>query len=104
MKGICLQFYMGESYKHQGKLAYEWLLEAAKSSGIEGGSVFKMIADYGRQGIHEERLFELGSQTSVKVEFFLSEEQAQQLLEVVKQEALDLFYSRSSAEFGYILQ
>lgn len=65
MKGVCLRFFTYELHKHEGMLMYEWLLEYAKNQGLQGGSVFRAIAGYGKHGlIHEEHFFELASEYS----------------------------------------
>lgn len=105
MEGICLQFYVNEFQKHHGKLVYEWLLEFAKKNGIPGGSVFKAIAGYGRDGkLHEEHFFELASEVPVKVTFFLSKEESEKFISLVAQELPNLFYSLFSSEFGILNQ
>ena len=101
MQGIYLRFYMHENRKHKGILLYEWLLEAAKHANIHGGSAFRAIAGFGRHGVlHEQHFFELAGDLTVEVEFLLSEEQAQALLEVVSQANVRVFYARTRAEFG----
>jgi PII-like signaling protein len=92
-----------ENRKHHGMLVYEWLLETAKKSGIHGGSAFRAIAGYGRHGVlHEQHFFELAGDLTVKVEFLLSEEQAEMLLGVLRHEQLHVVYAKVPAEFGVI--
>ena len=101
MKGNYLRFYVAENRRHGGKLLYEWLLEAAKTAGIEGGSAFRAIAGYGRHGVmHEQHFFELAGEVTVGVEFVVSPDQASKLLQLLKQEGLQLFYAVVPADFG----
>ena len=103
MKGVCLKFYTYEFQKHHGKVVYEWLLELAKKNGIHGGSVFRTIAGYGRHGVmHEEHFFELASNVTVQIEFVISNEQSQQLIEEIKKEGLKLFYHTSEVDYNSI--
>jgi PII-like signaling protein len=103
MNGTYLRFYVHENRKHHGMLVYEWLLETAKKSGIHGGSAFRAIAGYGRHGVlHEQHFFELAGDLTVKVEFLLSEEQAEMLLGVLRHEQLHVVYAKVPAEFGVI--
>jgi PII-like signaling protein len=103
MKGICLQFYTYELQKHQGILLYEWLLELAKKNGIPGGSAFRALAGFGRDGIlHEEHFFELASNVPVEVKFILSEKEALSFLEIVKKEGIPLFYTQCNIEYHNI--
>lgn len=101
MKGTLLRFYVHENRKHAHLLLYEWLLERAKAMGIQGGSAFRAIAGYGRHGVlHEQHFFELAGDMTVEVEFVVTEDQGEQLLELLRKERLQVFYTRIPAEFG----
>jgi len=101
MQGICLRLYVGEVQKQDGKLLYEWLLEQAHQIGITGGTAFRAIAGYGRHGkLHEEAFFELAGDLPVEVEFLLNEQQAERLLRLLKTLELNLFYTKTAAEYG----
>jgi len=103
MRGTYLRFYVHEGQKHGGLLLYEWLLERAKKSGIPGGSAFRALAGFGRHGVfHEAHFFELAGDLPVEVEFLLSDEQAERLLETLRREHVNLFYAKAPAEFGVI--
>jgi uncharacterized protein len=103
MNGTLLRFYIHENRLHRHIALYEWLLEQAKALGIHGGSAFRAIAGFGRHGIlHEEHFFELGSGTTIEVEFALTEEDAERLLDLLRRERVSLFYARVPAEFGTI--
>jgi PII-like signaling protein len=103
MQGVYLKFYVQESRRHHGILAYEWLLEAAKKLGVDGGSAFRAIAGFGRHGkLHEEHFFELAGDVSVEVGFALTEEQAQQLLANLAGEKLRMFYIKLPLEMGIV--
>lgn len=101
MRGTYLRFYVHENRKHHGVLLYEWLLETAKKSGIHGGSAFRAIAGFGRHGVlHEQHFFELAGDLTVEVEFVVTEEEAANLLGIVQQERVRLFYAKVPAEFA----
>ena len=103
MTGIHIKFYLHENRKHKGKLLYEWMLERAKEIGIHGGSVFRAIAGYGRHGLlHEEHFFELGSNLPLEVTFNLDENELNQLLTIIKNEKLDIFYVKMPVDFGLV--
>ncbi len=100
--GIYLKFYVPEGRRHHGTLVYEWLLEKAKSIDIHGGSVFRAIAGFGRHGVlHEQHFFELAGDLPIEVVFVLGEAKMQELLRVVGDAGLSLFYVRMPAEFGF---
>ena len=101
MQGICLKIFVSESQRHHGKLLFEWLLEKAKSMGIGGGTAIRAIAGFGRHGrLHEEAFFELAGDLPIEVEFLVSDEQAERLLALLRDENLRLFYARMPAEYG----
>lgn len=103
MQGTYLKFYVHENRNHQHTLVYEWLLEQAKKMGIHGGSAFKAIAGFGRHGVlHEDHFFELAGDLPVEVVFMVSDDEADRLLEMIKNSDLTLFYVRLPAEYGII--
>ena len=89
MRGTYLRFYVHELRKRHGKYLYDWLLEEAKGIGIHGGSAFRAIAGYGRHGVlHEQRFFELVADLTVEVEFIVSDEEAERLLDLIRREGI----------------
>lgn len=103
MKGVCIKLYTYEFKKHQNTVLYEWLLEFAKKNGIHGGSVFRAIAGFGRDGIiHEEHFFELGSNMPLEVSLTVSKEEAERFLKLLKAEGVDLFYCMYDVEYGML--
>jgi PII-like signaling protein len=82
---------------------YEWLLERAKKLGIHGGSAFRAIAGFGQHGVlHEDHFFELAGNLPVEVVFMVSDVEANQLLELIRQENIRVFYVLMPAEFGVV--
>ncbi|MFZ1830181.1 MAG: DUF190 domain-containing protein [Candidatus Competibacteraceae bacterium] len=103
MKGTYLKFYVHEHRRHRGVLLYEWLLERARKLGVHGGSAFRAIAGFGQHGVlHEDHFFELAGNLPVEVVFMVSEQEATQLLELIQQENIHIFYVRMFAEYGVI--
>jgi PII-like signaling protein len=103
MQSIYLKFYLAEKQRHDGKLLYEWLLEQAKKHGIRGGSAFRAIAGFGRNGhMHEETFFELAGELPLQVEFVLDAAMADQLLDILRAHKLNLFYVRYAVEAGVV--
>jgi PII-like signaling protein len=103
MRGTLLRFYVHENRTHHHIALFEWLLEQAKKMGIHGGSAFRAIAGFGRHGIlHEEHFFELAADMTVAVEFVVSDEEADKLLALLRQERVSIFYARVAADFGAI--
>ncbi len=103
MKGTYLKFYVHEYRRHHGILLYEWLLECAKKLGIHGGSAFRAIAGFGQHGVlHEDHFFELAGDLPVEVVFMISDDEAAQFFEMIRQEKIHIFYVKMPAEYGVI--
>ena len=100
MNAVCLQVFVSESSRHHGKLTYEWLLDAAQTLGIVGGSVFRAIAGFGRHGRHDAGFFELAGELPVVVEFFVEAGMADRLLQTIANADLKLVYAKLPAEIG----
>ena len=103
MNGTLLRFYVHENRKHRHRLLYEWLLEQARGLGIQGGSAFRAIAGFGRHGVlHEEHFFELAGDLTVEIDFAVSDDEAQRLLDRIRAENISIFYVRLPIEYGVI--
>ena len=103
MQGSFFRFYVHEDHRHQGRLAWEWLLEHGNKLGMRGGSAFKAMAGFGRHHVlHEARFFELAGTLTVEVEFIATQEEAQKLLDLLHHEKIRLFYAYTPASFGVI--
>lgn len=103
MQGSFCRFYVHENDRHHGRLLWEWLLEQANRLGIRGGSAFKAMAGFGRHHVvHENHFFELAGTLTVEVEFIVSEDEARQLLELLRREKVRAFYALIPARFGVL--
>jgi PII-like signaling protein len=103
MQGSFLRFYVHENQRHRGRLVWEWLLEEANRIGVRGGSAFKAMAGFGRHHVvHEAQFFELAGTLAVEIEFIVTDEEAQKLLELLHREKVRLFYAHIPARFGVI--
>ena len=103
MTGTLLKFYVQEHRRHHGILLYEWLLERAKKLGIHGGTALRAIAGFGRHGVlHEQHFFELAADMPIEVAFVVSDAEAESLLNLVKQEKIQIFYVRMPVEYGLL--
>lgn len=103
MQGQFCRIYVHENDRHHGQLLWEWLLEQASRLGIRGGSAFKAMAGFGRHHVvHENHFFELAGTLTVEVEFIVSEDEARQLLELLRREKVRAFYALIPARFGVL--
>ena len=84
-------------------LLTKWLLQQAKKNHLGGGSVFRAVAGFGRNGVlHEEQFFELADNLSAKVEFLLGEAHADALVQLVSDVGVDAVYARPTASFAML--
>ena len=61
------------------------------------------MAGFGRHHVlHEARFFELAGTLAIEVEFIVSQEEAQKLLDLLHREKLRLFYAYTPACFGVV--
>lgn len=103
MEGSFLRFYVHENQRCDGHLAWEWLLMQANKMGIRGGSAFRAMAGFGRHHhLHEDHFFELAGTLTVEVEFIVTKEEAERLLELIRHQKLRVFYAHIPALFGVI--
>ena len=103
MNGSFLRFYVHEGLRHRHHLVWEWLLEEASKLGIRGGSAFRALAGFGRHHmLHEQHFIELAGNVAVEIEFIVTDDEAQQLLALIHQEKIRLFYAHIPARFGVI--
>jgi PII-like signaling protein len=100
MSAVCLQIFVNEAHRHQGRLTYEWLLDQAQAVGIQGGSAFQSIAGFGRHGRHDAGFFELAGELPVAVQCIAQAGEIDALLKAVSEAGLKLAYARLPAEFG----
>ena len=103
MEGSFLRFYVHEGQRCRGHLFWEWLLTEANKMGIRGGSAFRAMAGFGRRHhLHEATFFELAGTLTVEVEFIVTEEEVERLLDLVRAEKIRAFYTLIPARFGVI--
>lgn len=103
MEGCFLRFYLHENQRCHGRLAWEWLLDAARELGIRGGTAFRAMGGFGHQHhLVEQRFFELAGDLAVEVEFVVTEAESARLLERLHAENLRAFYARIPATFGVV--
>jgi len=101
--GISLTFYVPESRRLHGRLAYEWLLEQALKAGLHGGSAFHALAGFGRaHRLHEAAFFELAGDTPVAVNFVVNADEETRLWALLEAEGVSLFYVREPVEYGVL--
>jgi len=84
VKKKLLRIFTTEDEKFEGEPFYKCLLEKAKEFGLEGATVFRGIAGYGKtKEIRKHKLFQLRSSLPVVVEIIDEEERIKKFLEEI---------------------
>lgn len=100
MRGYQLEFFTEQGKRHGHKALHEWLLEVARSHGIRGATVFMGTTGFGRsRRYHSAHFLELADQPVV-ITMAVSEDEANQLFDLISRENVHLFYVKIPIEFG----
>ena len=103
MQGSFLRFYVHEGQRHRHDVVWEWLLIHANRLGIRGGSAFKAMKGFGRHHkLTEEKLLDFTGSSIIEIEFIVTDQEAQQLFDLIHKEKISLFYACIPARFGVI--
>ncbi|HJV85203.1 MAG TPA: DUF190 domain-containing protein [Noviherbaspirillum sp.] len=102
MSGYQLEFFMEQNKRHGHQTMWEWLLDVARSHGIRGATVFMGAMGFGHdRRIHSAHFFELADQP-VEVTMVVSDEEAERLFTLLRQEKVHMFYVKLPVEFGML--
>ncbi|MCE5312115.1 MAG: DUF190 domain-containing protein [Nitrospiraceae bacterium] len=76
--------YLDETTKHEGRPAYEAVLDLCSRVHASGASVFRGIAGYGSSGVlHRAKLIDLSATMPVKIEVIDTEEKIMSMLDEI---------------------
>ncbi|MCS6786731.1 MAG: DUF190 domain-containing protein [Thiobacillaceae bacterium] len=99
-EALCVQFYVLEGSRHDGRLVHEWLFAQAQAVGLGGGSVFRASAGFGRHGLAQDSFFELAGRLPERVEFIGPPAAIEALIDRVATAGLRLVYVRFPVHCG----
>lgn len=98
--GYELTFFTGQDRRHGHKPLAEWLLQEAQAMGIRGATLQTATEGFGHSHrLHSARFFELGDQP-VTLCMAVSEEEAERILQRLREEKVNIFVVKSAIEFG----
>ena len=101
MNGSLLRFYLRENERQSGRLVWWWLLTRARQIGIRGGSAFLAMAGFGRhRKLNLPQAHSFSNTQTIEVEFVVTDEEADQLLDWADEEHIRLLYARIPIQFG----
>lgn len=102
MKGYQITFFTQQDRRHGHTPLAEWLMLEARDLGVRGATIVAASEGYGHhRRIHSAHFFELADQPQ-EVVMAVSEEEADRLFELLKKEAVHVFYVKSPVEFGVL--
>ena len=100
VQGYQLTFFTQQDRTHNQKWIGDWLIEEARRMNIEGATLFSATEGFGRERkLHLVGIYDLSDQPVV-VTMAVHEAAAENFLDHLKQEGVDIFYIKTPVEFG----
>ncbi len=100
--GYQLTFFTLQSRRHNGMYIADWLKEIAQQVGIQGITITNASKGLGHDGIwHSASFFELTDQP-LEIIMIADEEACNKLFECLRTENPNLFYTKTTIEYGMI--
>ncbi|UTH74823.1 DUF190 domain-containing protein [Chromobacterium sp. IIBBL 290-4] len=102
MQGYQLSFFTQQDHRHHGLPLGEWIMQEARRLGIRGATLFAASEGFGNdRRIHAARFFDLADQP-VEVTLALSAQEADLLLQRLREEGVKVFYMKTPVEYGML--
>lgn len=102
MKGFQITFFTQQDRTHRRKPVSEWLMTTAKEIGIRGATMVAAAEGFGHdRRIHSAHFFELADQPQ-EVVMAVTEDEAERIFELIRQEGVRVFYVKTAIEFGVL--
>lgn len=100
MQGYQLTFFTQQNRTHHGKPLAEWLIGEARQLKVGGATLLAASEGFGQAGkIHAAHFFELADQPQI-VTLVVSEAEAENFLQRLQEENVQVFYTRTPVEYG----
>jgi len=100
--GYQLTFFTLQSRRHDGIRIADWLEKIAQKAGIKGVTVTNASRGLGHDGIwHSASFFELADQP-IEIIMIANEETCSRLFTLLETQKSNLFYTRTTIEYGVI--
>lgn len=102
MNGYQLTFFTQQNRRHQGKVLAHWIVERARGLGIHGATVIGASEGFGHRGrIHSVHFVDLADQP-VEIVMAVTEDEADRLFALLREERVHIVYVKTAVEFGTI--
>ena len=100
MQGYQVTFFTQQNRRHGNAPIVDWLMEIAKSIGINGVTTMAGAEGIGRSGtLHSAHFFELADQP-VEVTMAVTQAQCDSLFARLEEEAANIFFAKTEVDFG----
>ena len=100
MQGFQLTFFTQQDVRHGSMPLGEWLVKEADKLGIAGATLIAASEGFGHtHRLHAARFIELADQP-IEVTMAITEDDANRLLQRLREENINVFYIKSPVEFG----
>jgi len=100
--GYQITFFTQQDRRHKRQPMAEWLLLAARDLGVRGATIVAASEGYGQhRRIHSAHFLELADQPQ-EVVMAVSEDECERLFDLLRKEAVHLFYVKTAVEFGVL--
>lgn len=100
MNGYQITFFTQQDRRHYGKPLADWLVHLAEDLGLRGATLIPAGEGVGHDHrLHSAAFFELADQP-VTVLMVVTEDEARQLFDRLRAEAVRVFYVKAPVEFG----
>jgi PII-like signaling protein len=102
MNGYQLTFFTQQAHRHRGKPVAHWLVEQARALGIHGATLIAASEGFGHRGrIHSAHFIDLADQP-IEVVMAVTQDEADRLFAVLRNEKVKLVYVKAPVEFGTV--
>ena len=102
MNGYQVSFFTVQGHRHAGKAIGDWLVQVAREMKLSGATLIPAAEGFGHhRRMHSMHFIELTDQP-VEVVMIVTTEECDRLFERLRHEGVQLFYSKTPAEFGAI--
>lgn len=102
MTGYQITFYTEQNRRHGHQTICEWLLAQVRQLGIGGATVISAAEGIGHAGAHHAAHFIAAADQPVQIIMAVTEDEAEQLMQVVVAEKIHAFYTKFPIEFGLL--
>jgi PII-like signaling protein len=100
MQGYQLTFFTQQNRSHGGKPLVRWLMDMAQDLGVAGATLTAASEGFGRHHhLHSAHFIELADQPLI-LTMVVTAEDAGRIFALLKQEQINVFYTKAPVEFG----